>query len=102
MSKTLLLAAVAGIALGAGLLVRAYAAEIGVGAAGPYAWYGLTNPAAEQGFMLVGILLLATGLAGVAVLIARRLPSAPIPTPVQVTIPIPVRVPYHVRRRAAS
>jgi hypothetical protein len=66
MSKTLLLTAALGIALGAALLVRAYATELGTGVASMIAWYGPTNPAAEQGFMLVGILLVATGLAVVA------------------------------------
>jgi hypothetical protein len=73
MSKTLLATAVLGIALGAALLVRAYAVEVGRAALGVSAWYGPASPAAEQGLMFIGILLLATGLAVFAIPIAGRL-----------------------------
>ncbi len=60
-------------ALGAALLVRAYALELGLEKSGMYSWYGITDPNAERGLMLLGILLLASGLAVIVLSALERL-----------------------------
>jgi hypothetical protein len=68
MSKTLVLTA-AGlcILLGSGLVAHAYAAEFRHAVVADDAWNGPNAPAVARGPMLLGILLLATGLAAVVV-----------------------------------